>query len=49
MWEKEQIDKYLEQAKDKIGFVKAVREKMFAKCLKDQSSINVLNYNSGCL
>lgn len=41
MWEKELIDKYLEKAKDKVGFVKALRAKMFEKCSQEQSSINV--------
>ena len=45
MWEKEEIDKYLEKAKDKLGFLKALREKMYEKCHKDQSSINVLFIN----
>jgi hypothetical protein len=42
MWEKELIDKYLEKAKDKLGFVKALRHKMYEMCLSNQSSINVI-------
>jgi hypothetical protein len=42
MWEKEEIDKYLEKAKDKVGFIKALKEKMLETCSKEQSSINVI-------
>jgi hypothetical protein len=49
MWENETIDKYLEKAKDKVGFVKAIKEKMFEKCSKEQSSINVIYFNNRML
>jgi hypothetical protein len=42
MWEKETLDKYLNKTEKVREFVLELKNSMMEKCLKEQSSINVI-------
>ena len=49
MWEKEILDQYLNKTQRVKDFVLELKRNMLEKCDKEQSSINVINIEIGCV